>query len=355
MTSTVSASLGGVPTLARLQSVTDARSMDDLSLRIGELRAWIAQDLADVEAVLGAIEYGGTPMHRSAAHLMASGGKRLRPLCVALAARMGSGFDRAARDLAAAAELVHNATLLHDDVVDTGDARRGAPTARVLYGNAASIYAGDWLLVEALRRIRAAEIPDLLDRALGVLGEMLDAEGLQLALRGSSDATVADWTRVVEGKTASLFRWCLYAGARAGGLDPRQCSDLERYGHSLGVAFQLIDDVLDLVGDPTVVGKSLHADLREGKLTHPVLVALGRDPSLARVLGRVRDEGANELDPSHGERVMRALRETGALDESRALAKKLSDEAVTALADLPPTRAREALEGIAAAMIHRRK
>ncbi|MFO0001365.1 MAG: polyprenyl synthetase family protein, partial [bacterium] len=114
-------------------------------------------------------------------------------MCVALASRVGTGFSQTARDLAVAAELVHNATLLHDDVVDLGDRRRGAPAARVLYGNAASIYAGDWLLVEALMRVRRAGMPDLLDKALGVLAEMLAAEALQLARRGRVDTTLDDY------------------------------------------------------------------------------------------------------------------------------------------------------------------
>src|SRR5262249_22155884 len=148
------------------------------------------------------------------------------PLCVALAARAGNGFGAAARQLAVAVELVHTATLLHDDVVDVGDTRRGAPAARVVYGNAASIFAGDWLLVEALRRVRAAAVPDALDRLLDIIEEMIMAESTQLDRRGVMVADRAAYFRVVEGKTASLFRWALWAGGRAGGLDERACRAL---------------------------------------------------------------------------------------------------------------------------------
>ncbi len=344
---------GPVPTLQRLESISTARDLGDLTARLRELRLWIAADLADVESALGPFDRGSTPVHQAAEHLLGLGGKRLRPVCVALASRAGTGFGRAARDLAVAAELVHNATLLHDDVVDVGELRRGAPTARVLYGNAASVYAGDWLLVEALRRIRAAAMPDLLDRALDVLQAMLDAEGLQLALRGRFDATVDDWNRVVEGKTASLFRWALYAGGRAGGLDLAQCDALESFGHTLGLAFQLVDDLLDVSGDARSMGKALFTDLREGKLTHPLLLAAQRDPDFAARLGASLADPCGEPRDDVTQAARAALRDTGALEDSRALARRLSEEAVAHLDPLPSGRARDSLASVAAAMLHR--
>jgi len=340
-------------TLQRLESIAATRDLGDLTVRLRELRVWIAGDLADVESALGPLHRGDTPVHLAAEHLLGHGGKRLRPVCVALASRVGSGFNRAARDLAVAAELVHNATLLHDDVVDVGELRRGAPTARVLYGNAASVFAGDWLLVEALRRIRAAALPDLLDRALDVLQAMLDAEGLQLAMRGRFDATVDDWRLVVEGKTASLFRWALFAGGRAGGLDAVQCDALEAYGNALGIAFQLVDDLLDVSGDARSMGKVLFTDLREGKLTHPLLLAAQRAPDFAARLGASLAEPAGDVQDEVAQAARAALRDTGALEDSRRLARRLSDEAIAHLEVLPQGRARDSLASVAAAMLHR--
>src|SRR5262249_20100903 len=154
-----------------------------------------------------------------------------------------------ARAYAVAVELVHNATLLHDDVVDLGDKRRGADTARVVYGNAASIFAGDFLLIEALRRIQAAGLPAVLDKGLDVIRQMVIAETLQLESRGRVRSSIDDYFRIVEGKTASLFQWAMFAGARAGGVSPEIEGALETYGLKLGVAFQLVDDVLDVAGD----------------------------------------------------------------------------------------------------------
>ena len=346
---------GSPETLRRIEDVNAARGDHDLTLRIAELRTWIEADLADVERDLGALDRAPTPMHASARHLLALGGKRLRPMCVALAARAGSGFNAAARDLAVAAELVHSATLLHDDVVDMGDLRRGAPTSRVVYGNAASIFAGDWLLVEAIARIRAAGMNDLLDRALGVLRAMLGAEALQLAARGTYAPDVEAYFRVVEGKTASLFEWAMYAGGRAGGLAAAQCEALEAYGRNLGVAFQVMDDVLDDAGDAAVVGKSVFSDLREGKLTYPLLLAVERDPAFGEALrGQCLGESA-AVDPELVRRAAEVLRATGAIEDSVALARKLSQESVRQLGALPPSRARDSLESVAVAMLHRKK
>jgi octaprenyl-diphosphate synthase len=314
------------------------------------LRAFLADDLRQIEEELTSLESRPTPLHRSARHLLDLGGKRLRPTCVALAARVGKGFGPTAREVAVAVELVHNATLLHDDVVDVGELRRGAPAARVLYGNAASIFAGDWLLVDALQRIQRAGVPGLLERMLGVLKEMLDAEGLQLANRGKLQVSQADYFRVIEGKTASLFRWGMFAGGRAGEASPGQCEALACFGQSLGVAFQVIDDLLDVAGDGASVGKTMFADLREGKVTFPLLVALERDAGLEALLREAL--AGDTLAGSEADIALR-VRACGAIEESRALAAKLSAEALGHLSSLPAGPVRDALEGVALAMLHR--
>ena len=176
----------GKDVLSILSTVSANHKVESLASTLSQLTRWMGSDLAEVEAGLTKFEHRDTPVHDSARHLLGQKGKRLRPLCVALAARVGSGFDAAARELAIAVELVHSATLLHDDVIDLGDKRRGVDTARVIYGNAGSIYAGDWLLVDALRRIARVGIPGLLDKSLSVLHEILEAEALQLEIGRAS-------------------------------------------------------------------------------------------------------------------------------------------------------------------------
>ena len=348
------------PLMDRLSSLCRDRGLAGLAARLGELSALAGGDLAAVEAALAAAETdrwrgGARPMVvRAAAHLLDLGGKRLRPLCVALAARCGEGFGAEARELAVAVELVHSATLLHDDVVDVGERRRGAPTARAVYGNAASIFAGDWLLVEALRRVREAGVDGALAELLDVIGEMILAESIQLERRGRLDPDRASWLRVVEGKTASLFRWAMYAGARAGRLDEARAAALARYGQQLGVAFQAVDDLLDFTGSAAVLGKALFTDLREGKMTYPMILAVEREPTLLpriEALAAALDaDGAEEPETAW---LVEALERTGAVDGCRAFARARAAEAVGALEVLAPTEAREALMTVALAAVDR--
>src|SRR5215471_17660703 len=231
--------------LDRLAHVSTARGAPSLGDRLATLDRWVRADLAAFEAELALIPRGARMVHAAAHHLLDLRGKHLRPLCVALASRFGDGFTDQARGLAVAVELVHSATLLHDDVVDVAEHRRGEPAACVVYGNAASIFAGDWLLVAALRRIAAAGIDGLLDRMLEVIDEMILAELLQLERRGRVVADRDQYFRIVECKPAALFRWAMLAGARAAGIDAASEAALDRYGLHLGVAFQAVDDELD--------------------------------------------------------------------------------------------------------------
>jgi octaprenyl-diphosphate synthase len=340
--------------MERLGDLCLRRGLDGLATRLAALQRFAGEDVAACEADLAAIHRGGSAVERSAAHLLDLGGKRLRPLCVALAARAGSGFGPAARELAVAVELVHAATLLHDDVVDLGEARRGAPAARLVYGNAASIFAGDWLLVEALRRVRRAEVPGALDRLLDVIEEMILAESIQLERRGRLVADRRSWLRVVEGKTAALFRWAMFAGGRAGGLDEERCLALEAYGLHLGVAFQAIDDVLDLAGDAAATGKAVFADVREGKMTWPLIVAIEREPAVRGLLEEVIATPVEAPLPDRlVARVREAVERTGGLEDCRALARARAAEATRSLARLPASEARAALEIVAEAAVGR--
>ncbi|MBX3269178.1 MAG: polyprenyl synthetase family protein [Sandaracinaceae bacterium] len=339
------------PLLGRLQTLCRGAELPGLAARLGELADLVAADLVAVERGLPRTRPEASAVERSAGHLLSLGGKRLRPMCVALAARLGTGFDARAAELAVAAELIHAATLLHDDVVDLGESRRGAPTSRLLFGNAVSIFAGDWLLVDALRRVRNAGVEGLLERLFDVLDQMILAESLQLERRGRLDTTAAQWMAIAEGKTAALFRWAMYAGARSGGVDPGTAEVLERFGADLGVAFQATDDVLDLAGDPQRTGKALFTDLREGKLTYPLILSLERDPALAPLVADI--VSAEVPDAAACLDALRRIEATGSLEDARRLAHRHAGRAKAALLALPPSAAREALETVADATVHR--
>lgn len=352
--------------LDRLVRTSTTRGEPTLGERLALLDRWVRDDLTDFEAELAAIPRGARVVHAAAHHLLDLRGKHLRPLCVALASRFGAGFTARARSLAVAVELVHSATLLHDDVVDVAERRRGQPTAAVVYGNAASIFAGDWLLVAALRRIASTGDTGLLDRMLLVIDEMIAAESVQLERRGSLSLGDAreDYFTIVEGKTAALFRWAMIAGARAAGLQTAGEVALERFGLHLGVAFQAVDDELDYA-DTT--GKDPLVDIREGKLTYPLIVALERDPTLGpRIEALLVEVPRGERSEREGEAPRRidatraelaaigtAVRATGALAATRALAEEHVRQALAVLEALPAGPPRDALVTVALASLER--
>lgn len=334
--------------LDRLSNVSTVRGAATLGERLANLDRWVRADLAGFESELAAIPRGERLVHAAAHHLLDLGGKHLRPLCVALTSRFGDGFTPAARGLAVAVELVHSATLLHDDVVDLAERRRGQPSAPVVYGNAASIFAGDWLLVQALRRVAATGVEGLLDKMLIVIDEMIVAESVQLERRGKIAGAREDYFAIVEGKTAALFRWAMVAGARVAGLPAASEAALERYGLHLGVAFQAVDDELDYREG---TGKDALADLREGKITFPLVIALERDATLRP---RLETLMAGEA-PTTGElaAVASVVRATGALTATRALAEEHVQRALDVLLELPAGPARDALETVALASLER--
>ncbi|HUS66033.1 MAG TPA: polyprenyl synthetase family protein, partial [Kofleriaceae bacterium] len=282
---------------------------------------------ARVEAALPGLADGGPGVAAEAArHLLSAGGKRVRPLLVVLAARaLGDPAPDPLTRLAQAAELVHAATLLHDDVLDDGRVRRGIPAARVLWGNAASVLGGDFLLVRALELTAAAAIPRALEELLQAIAQMIDGEALQLAHRGRADLLPDGYRAVVDGKTASLFAWCGRAGARLAGAADPVVEAFGAYGLHLGRAFQIVDDVLDVEGDPRALGKCVLTDLREGKLTLPVLYALEAEPAL-----RARLAGATDAEAIAGE-IAAAVHRTAAARRARADARGETERALAAL------------------------
>lgn len=339
--------------LTPLSDVSREHGLFDVANRLDRIRSWLEADLDDLEDALEGTRQNTSDLGRLAAqHLLEQPGKRIRPLCVFLAARLGQPVaPQVVRDLAVAAELAHAATLLHDDVIDQGAERRGAPTARVVFGNSASVLGGDHLLIEALRRVNRCDEPRLMTRIIEVIGAMVGAEALQLEYRGRFVPEEEVYQRVVLGKTSVLFAWALVAGGMAAGLLPDELDALERCGDRLGLAFQLVDDLLDLAGDPTVTGKDCLLDLREGKLTWPLLVACDRDPSLLPDLQAVAaDWNAAGLSlPELRARIVA----TGCIEVTRVRAMSAAAEAKEILSALPRSAARDALETVIDAAVER--
>ncbi len=344
---------GDEDTLSRLAVVVAEAGVEANGCE-GGLLDTIECDLERIEAALASLAQEAEHHQEAAAHLLTSGGKRIRPTCVLLAAALGgvagvTSRGKRARDFALAAELVHQATLLHDDVLDLGTTRRGKPCARLVYGNAASIYGGDWLLARALTTVLDGGDNTVLRSLLGTIETMVDAEVLQLKTKGTFRTTMADYECIALGKTAALFRWALEAGAAAGGLEAAAQQALGRLGDSLGLAFQMVDDILDVVGDAAVTGKKRASDLREGKLAYPLVKALseqvieaGEIASIAEALSSGdAQEGLDALD-----RLGQRCVENGIIDRCRADVTALTSHALAELEYVPAVPARALLADI---------
>lgn len=352
--STISSRPSGINGLELLRTVCSTNRLPELAARLDSLVDLVESDLGEVEATLDELLREQHLVERGAAELLRRRGKRLRPLCVALASRLGSGFGSDARDIAVAVELVHNATLLHDDVVDGGESRRGGPTTRAVFGNAVSIFAGDWLLVEALRRVYRTQVPQIFEPLLQTIDAMIVAESLQLEQRYRLDTSRDTYFHIIEGKTASLFAWAVVAGARAGGIDAPSAEHLHDYGRHLGLAFQLVDDVLDYAGDPLSTGKSLLGDLREGKVTLPLRLALEQQPTLRHRLEQLlRSDGNKSTQHDDLLAIHAAVVESQAAQATLAEAQTHADNAARSLSALPDSDAKEALAMVAASIVHR--
>lgn len=333
--------------VATLAAASAAHAQDArLDRRIQSVQELLADDLMWVESALSrAVQDGPAPGVDAAKHLVSRGGKRVRPIALLLSAACFGGINDKARQLAVVSELVHSATLLHDDVIDEGMERRGAPTSRLSWGNGVSVLAGDMLLVNSLDRT-AQHAPEVMPDLIRTLRRLVEGEIIQLRGRSELDVTEATYERILRDKTASLFSWATRIGARVAGASPADQERLSGFGERLGIAFQLVDDVLDYSGEQT--GKSLLADLREGKLTLPLVLAVARRPELAQALRRIH---AGDREPV--QLVSQAVIETGACDEVRRRAGQYTQTAVEALSSIVPGPARVLLENVAEELARR--
>jgi octaprenyl-diphosphate synthase len=284
-------------------------------------------------------------------YIVNAGGKRIRPRLVLMFAE-ALGFSGPERhQLAAIVEFIHTATLLHDDVVDESAMRRGRATANSMFGNAASVLVGDFLYSRAFQMMVSVNSMRVLQVLADATNVIAEGEVLQLMNMHDPDLAVDDYLQVIRFKTAKLFEASARLGAVLAGASPvleEACAD---YGRSLGTAFQLVDDLLDYEGNSKELGKNVGDDLREGKPTLPLLLAMERASDAERILIRQAiEQGELHRLPE----VLEIVRRTGALDATRAAAQAEADKARNAvLAHLPPSRAREALLDLCARSIHR--
>ncbi|HEY4041785.1 MAG TPA: polyprenyl synthetase family protein [Rhodopila sp.] len=285
-----------------------------------------------------------------AAHIVAAGGKRLRPLLTLASSRLCGypGPRDGARhvDLAACVEFIHTATLLHDDVVDESQLRRGLASANAVFGNKASVLVGDFLFARAFQLM----VDDGSLRVLAILSEaaatISEGEVLQLVTQNDLSTTEARYLEVIQGKTAALFAAACQIGAVVASRSDREEAALAEYGLKLGIAFQLVDDALDYVADQATLGKTVGDDFREGKITLPVLIAFLAGDELEKAFWRRTIEEMEQTDLDL-DRAMNLISEHRAIDVTLNRALGFVREAQAALKVFPDTPIRQALAGVA--------
>ena len=314
--------------------------------------ALAANDMREVDAaILRRLDSGVPLVGQVASYIISAGGKRLRPvllmlMCNALGCQHPQRFN-----LAAVVEFIHTATLLHDDVVDESTLRRGRATANEVFGNPASVLVGDFLYSRAFQMMVESENM----RVMRVLADATNiiAEGEVLQLMNMHDASLdeAAYLRVIRSKTAKLFEAsCQLAAILAGSSQKTEAACAE-YGQSLGTAFQVIDDVLDYDGDASEMGKNLGDDLREGKATLPLILAMKLgDRDDAATIRRAIETGSTDELP----RVVGIVRRTGALEGTRAAAAAQAERAIAAARELPANEFTHSLIELAAQLLQRR-
>jgi octaprenyl-diphosphate synthase len=311
----------------------------------------LRDDLHAVDRVLRESLSSDVALIRQVAeYIIASGGKRLRPALVLLAATACGYRGTQHHKVAAVIEMIHTATLLHDDVVDESSLRRGHATANAMFGNAASVLVGDFLYSRAFQlmvTVDSMRVLQILSDATNVIAE---GEVLQLLNSGNPNVTEATYLDVIRRKTAKLFEAAAQIGAVLGGADAASEDALARYGMKLGTAFQLIDDVLDYSGDLTAIGKNLGDDLAEGKPTLPLIRALqvGSAADIALIRGALSAGRIDEFEP-----VLEVLARNGALDYTRRCAEAESAEAAGCLGALSDSPARATLLKLSAFAVTR--
>lgn len=288
---------------------------------------WLDRDMARIEQLLmGTAGASNHPLvAEPSTHLIKAGGKRLRPLLVMLTSRAGES-GRTSTDLAAAAvELVHLATLYHDDVIDETEVRRGVPTAHSKWGTEVAVLAGDYLFACGcgLGADAGGEVPGILARAIA---EVCEGQIIETGALDDPRRPVADHLGTISLKTGALFKAACELGCATSGADPEVRAALKEYGEHLGLAFQMVDDLIDLVGNPDVTGKTPGTDLREGVFTLAVLYACERDTGLIERLA----SGERDLDS-----ILPTLRSTGGLQAAMEAAERAVARSQAALSGLP--------------------
>lgn len=316
------------------------------ALTAAEIHLLVKDDLARVEQLIADQSVGSVEqIAEISRYIHSSGGKRLRPTLLLLACRLFNEPGSMAIQLAAVVEMIHAATLVHDDVIDVAQTRRGRPSANVIWGNHASVLAGDWMYMEAFQVALKLRNFHVLDVLITLTQMMVEGELIQLQRIGRIDISETDYMELIDRKTAALFAACARLGAVSGGASTEFEDRLSDFAWNLGMAFQLIDDMLDFTSREKVLGKPVGNDLQEGKVTLPVIYALENATDAERQLVEtvLRDGNYSRVPLS---RINEFITEKGGLDRARERAQFFTAKAKELISSFPESRYQGALAAV---------
>ncbi len=323
-----------------------------MSIAAEELLEPIATELIEFERRLDAeIASDLGPMASAMSHIVKAGGKRLRPALVILAARLGNANSNNVFNLAMGIEFIHTATLVHDDLIDKAPTRRGIRTIHEALGPDPAVIIGDYYFAKGAYLLAEIGMPAINSAISHAVMTICMGELLQMSSRNEYDQSLADYHRKIGRKTATLVSTSCYGGGLIAGLGGDSVESLRRYGHSLGMAFQIADDVLDYVATTAEVGKPVGADLRQGTVTLPLMLALN-DREVGARLRQILAK--NDLNEDDFNTVVGLVRGSNAIAEAERSAQEFAREAATELKEFPPSSARDTLERVCDYVVERR-
>ncbi|MBW1695216.1 MAG: polyprenyl synthetase family protein [Deltaproteobacteria bacterium] len=313
----------------------------------------VNSDLSDIEtALMENLNPHLDLVTQTARHILFSGGKRLRPLLMVLCARICGYTQEDAKDFATVFEYLHAATLLHDDLVDGATMRRGTPVAHSIWGNSTTVLVGDFLLARALSISAQTGRPKIIKVISEIAEEMSQGEIHQLMRKGKLDISHSEYLEIITRKTAVLIQGACRVGAILAKASDRMETSLSEYGLNIGIAYQIIDDLLDYTADSTILGKEIGADLKEGKVTLPVIHALSvatpKDRACMEDIIRKQAFSADEFKT-----IVKMLNDCGAIAYAQQLASEKIEAAKAALSVFPQTNTKDLLSYIADYVVNR--
>lgn len=315
-------------------------------MKLANIYSFLRKDLNTIEKMLKEVMQADHPILRDASiQLLQAGGKRIRPVFVLLSAQFGNALDENIKRVAVSLELIHMATLVHDDVVDDSELRRGEPTIKKRYGNRVAMYTGDFILARALETITTVKKPAVHKILSKTLVDVVEGEIAQIEDQYNLDQQLWDYLRRIKRKTALLIATSCQLGSLAAGASEKESRLLYKYGYNIGMSFQIIDDILDFTATPKELGKPTGSDLLQGHITLPVFFGMQHDKFKNELqTAFINPENIDDVKIKY---LLKLLKDTDAIERSYEISNRYLQRALQSLEPLPNNRSKRALQTIA--------